>query len=80
MKTAYFLPTVYEKHHLVSLRNFVMHKIKPGTLTTGSIKNNFKGTIEGFVASDCKFSLMDSVKGVPEYWKQFLYDVLPIVE
>ena len=53
-----------------------MHKIKPGTLTAGTVKSNFKGTIKWFVARDNGFSLMSSVKGTPAYWKQFLYDVL----
>ena len=34
-----------------------MHKIKAGTLTTGTVKNNFKGTIEKFVSIDNAFSL-----------------------
>ena len=42
-----------------------MHKIKPGTLTAGTVKNNFKGTIERFVASDNAFSFMSLVKGTP---------------
>ena len=53
-----------------------MHKIKPGTLTAGTVKSNFKGTIKWFVARDNAFSLMSPVKGTPAYWKQFLYDVL----
>ena len=53
-----------------------MHKIKPGTLAAGMVKNNLKGTIERFVASDNPFSFMSSVKKTPAYWKHFLYDVL----
>ena len=53
-----------------------MHKIKSGTLTAGSIKSNFKESVERFVASDNTFSFMSSVKGTPAYWKQLLYDVL----
>ena len=56
-----------------------MHKIKPGTLTAGTVKNNFKGTIERFVASDNAFSFISSVKGTPAYWKQFLHDVLAYI-
>ena len=48
---------MYKKHHLCSSRNFAMHKIKPGTLTVGTFKNNFKGTIERFVASENAFYL-----------------------
>ena len=72
--------SVYEQHHLRSSINFAMHKIKPGTLKAGTVKSNFKRTIERFVASDNAFSFMSSVKGTPAYWKQFLYDVLAMVK
>ena len=48
---------MYEQHHLSSSINSAMHKIKPGTLTAGTGKNNFKGTIEKFVASGNAFHL-----------------------
>ena len=76
----FFARSVYEQHHLRSSINFAMHKIKPGKLTEGTVKNNFKGTIERFVASNNAFSFMSSVKGTPAYWNQFLYDVLAIVK
>ena len=57
-----------------------MHKIKPGTLTAGTVKSNFKKTIERFVARNDAFSFMSSVKGTPAYWKQFSYDVLAMVK
>ena len=53
-----------------------MHKIKPDNLTAGIVKINFKETVKNFVASDNAFSLMSSVKRIPTYWKQFLYNVL----
>ena len=59
---------------------FAMHKIKPVTLTAGTVKSNFKGTIERFLAGDNVFSFMSSVKGTPAYWKQFLFDVLAMVK
>ena len=57
-----------------------MHNIKPGALTAVMVKNNFKATIENFVASDNKCSFMNTVKGTPAYWKQFLYDLLAMVK
>ena len=57
-----------------------MKKNKPGTLTAGMVKINFKAAIENFVASDNAFSFMSSVKGTPAYWKQFLYDILAMVK
>ena len=56
-----------------------MHKIKPSTLTARIVKNNFKRTIERFVASDNTFSFMSSIKGKSTYWKQFLYGALAMI-
>ena len=53
-----------------------MHKIKAGTLTTGTVKNNFKGTIEKFVSSDNAFSLWAQSKEHQHAGNKFLYDVL----
>ena len=64
----FFARSVYEEHHLRSSINFSIHKIKPGKLKEGTVKNNFKGTIERFVASNNAFSFMSSVKGTPAYW------------
>ena len=57
-----------------------MHKIKPGTLIARKIKDNSKGTIKRFIASDKAFSFMNSVKETPAYWKQFLYDLLAMIK
>ena len=53
-----------------------MHKIKAHAFTAGAVKNNFKGAIEKFVASDNAFSSMSSVKGTIACYKQFLYGVI----
>ena len=53
-----------------------MHKMKPGKLTTGTVKSSFKGTI----AKGSTFSFMISVKEIPAYWKQLSCDVLAIVK
>ena len=71
---------MYEQRHLRSSIIFAMHKIQPGPPIAGMVKNNFKATIENFVASDNAFSFMSSVKGTPVYWIQFLYDVLAMVK
>ena len=44
------------------------------------VKNNFEEAIKSFVASDNAFSFIRRVKGTPEYWKLFLYDVLAMVK
>ena len=56
-----------------------MHIIKSGVLAAGTVKSNFKGTIERFVARNNAFSFMSSVKGTPAYWKQILHDVLAML-
>ena len=56
-----------------------MHKIKPGTLTAGKVKNSFKGTIERFVANDKTFSFRSIVRETPAYCKQFWYNVLAMI-
>ena len=76
----FFARSVHEQHHLRSSINFAMNKTKPDTLTAGTVKNNFKRTIERFVASDNGFSFMSSVKETPAYWKQFVYDVFAMVK
>ena len=57
-----------------------MHKIKSGTLTAETIKNNFKANVKRFVASDNAFSFISSAKETPPYWKHFAYNVLALVK
>ena len=57
-----------------------MHKIKPGTLTAETIKNNFKANVKRFVASDNAFSFIRSAKEIPPHWKHFAYHVLALVK
>ena len=79
----FFARSAYVQQHLHSSINFALHKIKPGTLTAGAVKNNLKVKIERYVASDITVSFMRSkekVKGKRAYRKQFLYDVLVIVK
>ena len=48
----FFARSVYKQYHLRLSINFAMHKIKPGTFTAGTVKSNFKASIERFVARD----------------------------
>ena len=74
-----FARSLYEQHNLRSSVNFAIHNIKPGTLTAGTVKINFKGIVAMFVARHNAFLLTRPVKRTPAYWKQFLYDVQAIV-
>lgn len=55
-------------------------KIKDGQLTAGTIRQNCRGTIDRFVASDNAFSFMRSVKEISAQWEQFSNDVLAMVK
>ena len=61
----FFARSAHEQYHPRSSIYFAMHKTKLGTLTPETVKSNFKGTIEKFVARDNAFSFMSSVKGPP---------------
>ena len=60
--------------------NFAMRKIEPVTLTAGTVKSNFKETIERFVARNNAFLFLSSVKETPAYWKYFFCDVLTMLK
>ena len=38
---------MFEQRYLRSSINFVMYKIKPGTITAGTVKINFKEKLKG---------------------------------
>ena len=76
----YILPGLCMSNITCSSIKFAMHKIKPGTLAARTVKNDLKGTVQRFAASDSAFSFMSSVRGTPAYWERFLYDVLAIVK
>lgn len=61
MDIIFFFRSWYDQYHLRSSINVVMYKIKPGKSTAGPIRNNFKGTIQRFVASNNVISFMSSV-------------------
>ena len=48
----FYARSAYEQHYLHSSINFPIHKINLGTFTARIVKNNFKGTMKSFVASE----------------------------
>ena len=53
-----------------------MKKVCTTQLTAGMISNNFSETVNSFIAKDDVFNFMNSVKGIPAYWKKFIFEVL----
>ena len=74
-----FARSVYERHNLCSSKNFAIYKIIASALTSETVENNLKRETEVFVASDNAFSFISSMKRTSGHWKQFLHDVLAMV-
>ena len=76
----FFARSIVEQCHLKSLINIALQKIRCSELTASSIKGNYKESIKQLLANDNGFSFMTNVKGTPTYWKQFLLEVLEMVQ
>ena len=59
--------------------NIATRKVK-GSIKVGQLRSNYKETLRSFICQDQAFLFMNSVKGTPAYWKNFLYDVLAMVK
>ena len=60
--------------------NKSMRKIKITNLTAGMLSRNFKETVQQFIASDEAFSFMNTIRGAPAYWKEFLHNVFAMAK
>ena len=76
----FFARSVVEQHHLYSSISIAMQKMNSSQMTAGTIRQNYKETIQNFLAKNNAFSFMNSVKDTPAYWKQFLYEVLAMIK
>ena len=76
----FFASSVYEQDHLRLSINFAIHKIKPVTLKQEQLKIISRETLKSLLQVIIYFLFMSSVKETPEYWKQFILDVLAIVK
>ena len=76
----FFAHSVMQKLNLNSRVNIAMKKVKSGKLTAGMLSRNFKESVKSFVANDEAYSFMNTIKGIPAYWKRFLFEVLAMVK
>ena len=61
--------------------NFAMRKISAPALKAGFFNNtNFMEAIREYVKNDQVFTLMNSIKRTPAYWKKFKSEVLAMVK
>lgn len=76
----FFARSVYEQDHSRLSINFAIHKIKPVTLKQEQLKIISREQLKSLLEVIIYFLFMSSVKETPEYWKQFILDVLAIVK
>ena len=60
--------------------SIAMRKITSNSLNAGMLSNNFKATVQQFIAQDKACSFMSSIEGTPAYWEKFLFEVLAMVK
>ena len=76
----FFACKVTQSVNLHNQINIVMRKVTSDKLTAGMLSSNLKDKVKDFIASDQTFTFMNGIKGTPAYWKNFLFDVLPIAK
>ena len=57
-----------------------MRKVTSDKLTVGMLSSNLKEKVKDFIASNQGFTFMNGFKGIPAYWKKFLFNVLAMVK
>ena len=76
----FFANHASQEMKLYSKITIAMKKMKGCNVTAGMFNNNFRETVNSFVAHDQAFSFMNEIKGTPAYWKRFLHEVLAMVK
>ena len=76
----FFYNHVVQQNNLRNRINIAMKKVAGNNLTAGMFSQNFKATVNTFIANDEAFSFMNTIKGTPAYWKRFLLEVLAMVK
>ena len=49
-------------------------------VTTGTVKQNYKESVKRLLSFKNAYSLTSSVKGMPAYWKHFIFEVLAMLK
>ena len=57
-----------------------MQKVCSNQLTAGMLTGNYEETVQSSVANNETYSFMSTIKGTPEYWKKFIFQVLAMVK
>ena len=76
----FYVHSVYQQLNMTSKMNIASQKVCSNQLTAGTLTENFKETVQSFVASNEAYSFMSTIKGTPAYWKKILFEVLAMVK
>ena len=69
----FFAHSVIQQKQLNSNINIAMKKVQTNNLTAGMFSENFESTVKALTAKDEGYSFMNTIKGIPAYWKRFLF-------
>ena len=72
----FYALSVTQQLKLSSQINIALKKFCGGHVTAGMLSNNFTETIKSFLTKDDAYQFMGNIKGIPAYWKKFLFEVL----
>ena len=68
-----------ELEGLLLSTSIIMQKTKPG-FAGGMFTSNYKETVCRFLSDSGALSVMNNIKGIPAYRKQFFLDILSMVK
>ena len=68
----FFAHSIMQKIQLNDQISIAMRKITSNSLNAGMLSNNFKATVQQFIAQDKACSL-SSIEGTPAYWKNLIH-------
>ena len=69
----FFAHSIMQKIQLNDQISIAMRKITSNSLNAGMLSNNFKATVQQFIAQDKACSFMSSIEGTPAYWKNLIH-------
>lgn len=76
----FFANFVSQQVNLRNQINVAMRKVSGSNINAGMLTDNFKERVRNFVVNEDAYTFMNTVKGLPAYWKNMLSDVLAMVK
>ena len=80
MQISFFDRSIVEQNHLKFSINISVQRVRGMQVTTGTVKQNYKESVKRLLSFKNAYSLTSSVKGMPAYWKHFIFEVLAMLK